>query len=262
MASVSKDGKGWRVLFYGPDGARKTVRLGRVDRRVADAIRCHVEALLVAKVAGVPVRQETAVWLANIGETLRDKLARVGLIDAKPVVTVGAYLQKWLAARRGDYKPASLIAWGQVVAALTKFLGADSRLEEVTAAQAEAFRQSMVASGLRATTIHKRLQHARLFFAHAQRQGLIATNPFEHVRHRPGDAKERRAYVPAGDVVRLMDYAPNNIWRLLIALSRFAGLYGCHPKPSRFVGPTWTGSVADWWCPAPRHSIYRAGVTE
>ena len=70
----------------------------------------------------------------------------------------------------------------------------DRPIEEITKADAESLRQSMVDANLRPTTIHKRLQHARMFFAHAKREGLIAENPFDFVRHRPGDASERRAY--------------------------------------------------------------------
>ena len=136
------------------------------------------------------------------------KLAAVGLIakrEAKAVATLGSFLQAWLAARKGDYKPASLIAWGQVIDALKGFLGIDCPLLDVTPAKGEAFRQSMLTADLRATTIHKRLQHARMFFAHAKRHGLVDANPFEFVRHRPGDASERRAYVPKADVLRAIE---------------------------------------------------------
>ena len=160
--------------------------------------------------------------------------------EAKPAATLGPFLQAWLAARKGDYKPASLIAWGQVIDALTRFLGADCPLVDVTPAKGEAFRQSMLAADLRATTIHKRLQHARMFFAHAKRQGLVDANPFEYVRHRPGDASERRAYVPAADVLRAIEHAPNGTWKLLIALSRFAGLR----VPSEALSLRWQD--VDW----------------
>jgi integrase len=171
------------------------------------------------------------------------KLAAVGLIanpEMKPAATLGPFLQAWLAARKGDYKPASLIAWGQVIDALTGFFGAECPIADVTPAKGEAFRQSMLAADLRATTIHKRLQHARMFFAHAKRQGLVEANPFEFVRHRPGDASERRAYVPAADVERVIEHAPNSTWKLLIALSRFAGLR----VPSEALSLRWQD--VDW----------------
>lgn len=227
MASIVNDPNGRkRILFVAADQSRKAIRLGKCDRKSAESVCRHVEALLGAKISGQPIPRDTAAWLAAISDTLRDKLAAVGLIEcqAKQAATLGPFLQAWLAARRGDYKPGSLIAWGQVINALTGFLGAHCPLTDVTPAKAEAFRQSILAAGLRPTTIHKRLQHARMFFNHAKRQGLVTSNPFEFVRHRPGDASERRAYVPVADALRAIEYAPSNAWKLLIALSRFAGL--------------------------------------
>lgn len=98
----------------------------------------------------------------------------------------------------------------------------------------------MLAAGLRATTIHKRLQHARKFFADAKRQGLIDVNPFEFVRPRPGDASERRAYVPVEDAMRAVEFANGTTWKLLIVLSRFAGLR----VPSEALSLRWKD--VDW----------------
>jgi len=244
MASIAKDKNGTRrILFVAPDGRRPTIRLGKVSQRAAEGIKYRVEQLLECRMLKRPMEAELARWVAGLEPRMAKKLANVGLIpkpDDKAVARLGPFLQSWLDARKGDYKPASLIAWGQVINALTGFLGADCPLADVTPSKAEAFRQSMLAAGLRATTIHKRLQHARMFFAHAMRQGLVEANPFQFVRHRPGDASERRAYVPAADVQRVIEYAPNGTWKLLIALSRFAGLR----VPSEALSLRWQD--VDW----------------
>ena len=244
MASISKEPNGRRrILFIAPDGKRKTIRLGKVSQRTAEGIKYRVEQLLEALHYKHPVEGELAQWVADLEPRMAKKLAAVGLIakpETKTTATLGPFLQTWLAGRKGDYKPASLISWGQVINALTGFLGADCPLVDVTSAKGEAFRQSMLAAGLRATTIHKRLQHARMFFTHAKRQCLVDANPFEFVRHRPGDASERRAYVPADNVQRVIEHAPNGTWKLLIALSRFAGLR----VPSEALSLRWQD--VDW----------------
>lgn len=244
MASIARDKSGTRrILFVAPDGKRPTIRLGKVSQRTAEGIKYRVEQLLESLYYKHPVEGELAQWVTDLEPRMAKKLAAVGLIakpEEKAATALGPFLQAWLAARRGDYKPASLIAWGQVVDALTAFLGANCPLVDVTAAKGEAFRQSMLAADLRATTIHKRLQHARMFFAHAKRQGLVTENPFEFVRHRPGDASERRAYVPPADVRRALDFAPKWTWKLLIALSRFAGLR----VPSEALSLRWQD--VDW----------------
>lgn len=186
---------------------------------------------------------DLAEWVAGLEPQLATKLARVGLmpeLDTKPMATLGESLEAWHASREGDYKPASLPNWRQVINALKEFLGADNPLREVTPAKAEDFRQSMLAANLRPTTIHKRLQHARMFFEHARRQGMVDSNPFEFVRHRPGDASERRAYVPVADVERAIEHAPNGALKLLVALSRYAGLR----VPSEALSLRWQD--VDW----------------
>lgn len=242
MASIAKDKNGTRrILFVAPDGRRPTIRLGKVSQRAAESVKHRVEQLLESLNLNRPMEADLARWVTNLEPWLSKRLARVGLIpEVEPKATLATFLEIWLASRKADYKPASLRAWSQVINALTKFFGADCTLVEVTPEKAEAFRQSMVSAKLRATTIHKRLQHARMFFKDAKRQGLMDNNPFEFVRHRPGDASERRAYVPVADIERVIEHAPNTTWKLLIALSRFAGLR----VPSEALSLRWQD--VDW----------------
>ncbi len=75
MASIANDPGGRkRILFVAPDESRKAIRLGKCDRKSAEAVARRVEALLAAKIGGQPVPRDTAVWLAGIGTALRDKL--------------------------------------------------------------------------------------------------------------------------------------------------------------------------------------------
>ncbi len=62
-----------------PDGKRKTICLSRVDKKLAESIRVHVEALLASRISGLPVQPATATWPNTIGEALKKKLPKVGL---------------------------------------------------------------------------------------------------------------------------------------------------------------------------------------
>jgi hypothetical protein len=101
MASIVNDPNGRRrIQFVSPDGKRKTIRLGKIDRKTAEGVCRHVEALLVAKISGQPFPQGTAVWLDSIGEKLRQRLVRVGLVDDTPSVpTVSQWCQDYLDSR-------------------------------------------------------------------------------------------------------------------------------------------------------------------
>src|SRR5215216_1945769 len=107
MASIVNDPNGRRrILFVAPDESRKTIRLGKCDRKSAEAIARHVEALLAAKIGGQPVPRDTSAWLAGIGTRLRDRLAAAGLVEAVQRLTVGEYLTSWLAGKKSaGHKP-------------------------------------------------------------------------------------------------------------------------------------------------------------
>jgi hypothetical protein len=206
MASVVNDPNGRkRILFVDADENRKAIRLGKIDRKGAEAITRHVEALLAAKIGGQPVPRDTAVWLSGIGAVLRRKLAAVGLVEPLQRLTVGEFFTSWLADKKAaGHKPTSLRTWGQTVAALVEQFGGRP-LASLAHADGEAHRAAMQASGLRATTIHKRLGHARQMLEDAVRLGHLAANPWKHVRQRAGDPSERRDYVPVAQDQRLIE---------------------------------------------------------
>src|SRR4051812_49431111 len=121
MASIANDPGGRRrILFVAPDESRKAIRLGKCDRKSAEAIARHVEALLSAKMGGQPLQRDTAAWLSEIGEGLKAKLAAVGLIEAPKRAALGEFLRSYI-LNRPDVKPATLEVWQQPCRNLTKF---------------------------------------------------------------------------------------------------------------------------------------------
>ena len=241
MASISNDPNGRRrILFVAPDGIRKTIRLGKTDRKSAEAICRHVEALLAARLGGQPVSRDTAAWLATISPQLSDRLAGVGLIEPVRRLTVGEFLRDWLVGKQtAGLKTASLLAWGQTVTEMTALFG-DRPLASLEYKDGDLYRAAMQGRGLRPATVHKRLAHGRQMLEDAVRLGHLPANPWRHIRHRAGNPADRRAYVPVADAARVLDHCPNVWWRLLVALSRFGGLR----VPSEAFSLTW-GDV-DW----------------
>lgn len=235
MASVISDPGGKkRIQFIDPDGKRKTVRLGACDKKTAESVCRHIEALLSAKLSGQPPPRQTAQWLGAIGQTLHDRLARVGLVVPKARTTLGQFLEDWIA--KMNVKPASKAVRGLVVKDLLGFFGADYLLADITTKQAEDFHQSLISRGLRPMTIAKRIEHARTAFKQAVRLGLLERSPFEFIHPKAGNPSERWQYVPAEMIVRLLDYCPNWTWRTLLVLARFAGLR----TPSEPFSLKWT----------------------
>ena len=82
MASIGEENGNRRILFYDPSGKRKTVRLGKVSKRIAETAKFHIEGLLAAKTAGHSPERETAQWLAGVDDIIYKRLVNVGLVSA------------------------------------------------------------------------------------------------------------------------------------------------------------------------------------
>ncbi len=223
MASIINDPNGRRrIQFVAGDGKRKTLRLGKIDRKSAEAIARHVEALLAAKIGGQPVARETAVWLTTISESLKIKLSDVGLIDAPHRLALGEFLRTYILSRP-DVKSATLEVWQQPCRNLIEFFGDDKALRSITTGDGEQFKAWLLTQRLTPTTIAKRLSFARSFLHVARKHKLIDENPFVEVKTPPASVSERQQFVTRDMVKRLLDVA-DPTWRTIIALARLGGL--------------------------------------
>ncbi len=240
MASITREANGRRTIqFVGTDGKRRSIRLGKMSQRMAEAIKTKVEHLAAAAESGGPLDSETARWVAEIGDDLADKLAAVSLIPERERATLGDFLQEYIMSRI-DVKPASKVVWHHVERNLIDFLGTGRSVRSVTESEAEAFRLYLVGEKLASTTVAKRLQFARQFFRTMLKRKLIDANPFADVRHQGGDCSERQFFIDRASTTQLIDAAPDWTWRAIIALVRFGGLR----SPSETLSLRWAD--VDW----------------
>jgi integrase len=223
MASIVNDPNGRRrIQFVSPDGKRKTIRLGKIDRKSAESICRHVEALLAAKISGQPFPQGTAVWLVSIGEKLRQRLVRVGLVDDTPLVpTVSQWCQDYLDSR-SDWSARTRSNVLFAVRLLVERLG-DTKLDKVTSADAEALVHALE-SRYASNTVRRVTGYCRQIFAAAIKRGMLTCNPFAGLPGTTRPNRSRSHYVSREEAQALIDAAPDAEWRLILALCRFAGL--------------------------------------
>lgn len=225
MASLSTDANGNRsIQFASPhDRKRRTLRLGKVPRKTAESVRTKVEALVAALSSRVPPDAETSAWTAAIPDELAAKLAAVGLMPERQSATLGEFLAGYLERRKLDAKGGTVTQLGVMAADLTKFFGAGAALSSITEADAERFRDHYLSRGLAPATCHRRLNGAKTFFRRAVKEKLNAANPFVGVSTPGGNPRDRQHHVAEADAERLIAVCDPD-WRLIVALSRYAGL--------------------------------------
>lgn len=235
MASVNPDSNGrYRVQYMDNKGDRKTIRLGTRERKNAQTTARHIEALLEASNFSQPLRRETAVWLDGIGDDLRGKLVAAGLIQgAKPALLLGAFLDEYISQRESEVEPGTMLVIKQAKRWLLDFFKPTKPLAEITAADADEYKAYLTKGRVRNSkakkpraraTVHKWCRYAREFFQAAVRKEFIAKNPFEHIKGGVVGDPSRRMFIPAEDVLRVIDQVPDTEFKLIIALGRFCGL--------------------------------------
>lgn len=258
MASISTDKQGnRRILFYGADGSRPVIHLGKLSLRKVEGIKRHVEELVGAQFSGEPIKQDTATWVADVlREPLRTKLVKVGLIakrEQPAVLTLAAHLDAYF-AKRTDVKPGTLIHWRHAKRSLLAYFGGERPLSSITAGDARdwerwlksdearenRYAEREATDGLAPNTVRKRISDAKQFFQDAVDRDLLVKNPFAGLKGTVGGNRSRDFFVDRDISRRVIDACPDAEWRLLFALARFGGLR-C---PSEVVALKW--SDIDW----------------
>ena len=226
MASVARDPNGTkRVLFTDGDGERRAVRLGKVSAKAAESFRLRVEALLSAKELNQSPDAELSAWLRDLPERMHTRLVRVGLVEPREgetVVTLGAMLDRFDAA--AVVKAGTRTTYRQALAMMRKHLGEARDIRAITPADADSWRRTLADSGLAPATVAKRIKVAKAVFRLALRWGLVASNPYADLRAGSQSNPDRAFYVSQESIRAILAACPDDEWRAVIALSRYAGL--------------------------------------
>ncbi len=226
MASISTDAKGLRKLqFTDPTGIRKTVYLGKMTAKNAGTLRGHIEKLLIGVISKLPVEPETAQYVRKLEPVLFSKLSRVGLVASRGSSSLEAFIEEYIASRN-DAKPSTKTVWKRTRKHLLAFFEGTASLRSITKSTAKGFRQYLIGEGLAENTVRRTCGVAKQFFADALDRELIEANPFKQrdIPTTTGSNQERQAYITAATAKAVLDACPDAEWRLLFALSRFAGL--------------------------------------
>jgi len=243
MASISYDKKTGRraVQFVGDDGKRRTVRLGKVNKRQAETAKGYIEDLVACKVTGTAPKRTTAEWLSGLPDLIVRRLERVGLITPqkrRECLTVVEWIRQYIESRT-DVKPRTRVNLEQAEKDLAG-LFASKHLDEITPGDAEDFRVYLKSRGLAEGTIRRRCKRAKQFFIAAVKRKLIAENPFADIKCGDYANQTRYYFVSQEESWAMLNACPDAEWRLIFALCRFGGLR-C---PSEVLRLTWAD--IDW----------------
>jgi integrase len=227
--------KVYRIAWYDKAGNRRSIRLGEIGKKSANAICQRVTSLADLADAGLPIDGELSAWLDKISQDLADKLAKAGLIRQRGTATLAQFCDAYLDSRQ-DMKPNSLRIYRTARDSLVSYFGAECNLRDVNAGQAADWRQSQVNAKLAVATISKRVKIARQFFKVALGKGIVTANPFADVKTGGERNPARMHFIDVSTIEKVLAATADLEWQLIIALSRYGGVR-C---PSETLSLKWT----------------------
>lgn len=240
MASVSREANGRRtVQFIGVDGKRRSLRLGKMTQRAAEAVKMRVELILSSQMSGHALDDETSRWLASRDQTMNKKLAAVGLATLQVCTTLKAFIDDYIAGR-SDIKDRTTLRLREAGQKLIDCFGANKGLREFAAEDGGKFRQWLLSKGLAENTVRRNCGRAKQFFRAAIHRKLIVDNPFSSLVSAVRGNPARMRFIDRETSAKVLEACPNAEWRLIFALSRFGGVR-C---PSETLSIRW--SDIDW----------------
>lgn len=226
MASITTSGDGLRRLqFSDASGTRRTVALGRMPVKQAETVKRHVEAIVTATVSQCSVAMETARWLEGMDDVLRDKLAKAGLVQARANESMVGFVERYIESR-GDAKPTTKVVWRRALRHLKGCFGTSRTLSSFTISDGKNFRLYLVNLKLAEATVRRMCGVAKQYFQDALERELVSRNVFRQrgIPTSVGSDQARAVYVPRETIEVVIDACPDARWRLIVALSRYAGL--------------------------------------
>jgi integrase len=229
MATLYKDPRSgtYVIQFFDLEGIRRTLRTGVTDRQGAEHIRWHIDNLLAARRAAIPLPAATADWLGRIDAQFRGKLEALGLVEPRAerrVPTLRQLIDEFTEYQKPRVKAPTLDVLHYVVKRLLTCLPEDTPIDQITPADADRAYQVFKAQ-LAQSTANKHISIVRSIFNFACEREYIAKNPFRHIRglQAIGDSK-RRQYIPTKQVRQLLEKIPDPELQLVIVLARWCGL--------------------------------------
>jgi len=210
-----------------PDGTNKTIRLSGFNKSKSEDIARHIEELVAAKASGSAIDRATSNWLAKIGQQVHDKLSNAGLVEQRASSMLTEFMVEFIAdGKTSDGRPAAentVRKWKQAQQVLNEFFG-NRNLREITHDDAVKFRRWLDTQARSENGKRIHVCVAKTLFNSAKRRKLVDENPFEFQKSSCVLDRSRDFFLTRANATKIIDACPDNQWRLIFSLWRFAAL--------------------------------------
>jgi len=246
MAGLAWEGTRARITFRDSAGKQKSLRLGECAERAARNALAGFERVLEANRLGETIHPDGLRWLEKLDDRIHGRVVALGLAQPRlgaAVMIVSSMLDQYIA--RLAVKPQTKYKYVRVAESLRAFLGPTTPLAAITTMHADEWRMAIaepkgtMARAPARASVAKQIVIAKGVFGKAVRWRMIPASPFADLKAGSQVNSDRAFYVSHESIRAILAACPDDQWRGIIGLARFAGLR-C---PSELVGLKW-GDVA------------------
>ena len=179
--------------------------------------------MLSSSLVGCSPDPEVSRWLASLEDVMLSKLAAVGLIPKRQVVTLKNFIDAYIHSRI-DVKSGTRESYVHVRKNLIDYFGEGKVLRDITAGDIDGWRLNLISMKLAENTVRRRCGVAKQFFRAAIRKDIIEKNPFEGIKVSIQPNTARMYFITPQEAEKVFDACPDQQWRLIFALCRYGGL--------------------------------------
>lgn len=221
MASLINDPGGYRrIQVKDGTGVRRTIRLGHVDKRLAQSFKVRIDALEACAAVKHTPDPDTSRWVGSLDDAMHAKLAKAGLVAGRESILLGRIVRAY--ATRKGLKPESQRKLLDTAGKLIAHFGENINVRAVTAEAAAQWRAKLEAA-VSMATVRTHTGNAKSFFRPLVRRKILDSNPFEDLSSGPTPSKVNR-YVTPEEAQAIYEACPSWQYRTIFALARWAGL--------------------------------------
>lgn len=142
-------------------------------------------------------------------------------LDLKGAPNLDVWLDK-LQSLRTDWGHATRTEYASSGKRLLDYYG-PIKISKISKLSVSEFR-ARLAESVSEQTVRKHIRNCKVIFKEACRLDIIAKNPFADEKSAPQKVAHRSDYISPKAFLPLLDHCPDDNWRLMFALARFAGL--------------------------------------
>ncbi len=224
MASLQKTGKrSWRIAFR-YNGGQKAFRFPGTAR-FAKTVLAHTENILEARKGNIPLDSSSTAWLEQLSDDMYGRLEGAGLVRSRTkrreqtLSDLTTFFLEQAEVAEGTKK-----VYRQAIRSLHDFFREHKPISEITTMDAQAWRTDLTKKGYADATQFKRINTVKTIFNRAVDWELVGASPFRHLKTGSQENPDRQEYVPVDVINAVLKVCPDDEWRCLICLARFAGL--------------------------------------